>query len=852
MTLEQNYQDIVAGAIAWADYSKTRDFVGALISTAVFLAVIWGAAYGVEKSLTKKARHRLVSPHPWAPFAGWAAGILVALVLHWRLAAPLALEVPVLALVVAFAIGRLRLDPKLIAKLRPLQVGCPLLLFATVQIGFRFQEASESFGPNEQGWIFLSAAIAGLMVLSARTLKRDPKCVVAWPTFFTLGTLSAYTLPAWSPLLLDDFHLGELYTAWHQIHEKGARPYVDFVPVQGLLGMVAGYWNQWIYGGDLGTYLIAKASVESQVGGLCLVLAARVLGPRLAGWMLPVLAIYPEGGDRLLCLLPFTLLILDPWLVARPSVRGPTWAALALFAILYNLPSGVAWTVSTGIALAATLYLTRPRWNFRQLAAGVAAVLAFIGVSWNWLVGVVTFGLANGRANSVAYGLGVVQPDTTHSLPIDWDHPAYRLSIEAMRSGGWLLSMALGGIFLVMAARARKKAERSFPPLFLVGCLSLLGPLLLLPYSFGRIAAIGLSRTGVTSLVFLGSLSLVGCLIALSRRPFSLLWSGLTGVALGYALPLSMWAPRAKLADLFTPVSVPREFVLVRGTDWGLPKLGAVFTPPDRWRELITIRDRIRNSKAPEENYLDLTNRSLLYALLDERVPVPLASDYHAFDEGFQNRNLSALKKSPPALVWLAPSIRHLEGPASIRNYRVYRWLLESDLYSLTVHKPFAALVHKEKNPNARISGPMDAKELEVLNGILQPIDLQRLPHAWGRNWPRLENRFERRATTIVASEKGHWRVTSGALDGATGRADFLRLEIPGDPRAPWGSGRLHWTSVDGSSGSFNFEWKPGRFLLPLGTAPRWLVGSPITEVEVILNDGAAALASAEFQRLTR
>lgn len=848
MSFEQHYQDIVAGAITWVDYSKTRDFIAALIVVTAGVSAIWMAAYFSTRSLSKKSRARLVAPHPAAPFVGLATALLVCAGLYWRLATPLAWELPVIGLLTALALWRFRPDRKWIAKLRPLQVASPLLLFGTFQIGYRYHGLTESFGPNERGWVLLSAGVACLMVLSARSLLRDPKRGITWPTFFSLGTLSAYTLPVWSPLLLDDFHLGELYTAWHQIAEKGATAYRDVIPVQGILGMVAGFWNRWIYGGDLGTYLIAKASIESLVGGISMVLASRVLGPRLAFWLLPVLAVYPEGGDRLLLLLPFTLLLLDPWFVARSSLRLPLWAALAIISIQYNLPSGVAWTLSTGAALAAVTYFNRPRWDSRQLAGGTLGVLALIALCWNWVWGAIVFGLANGRSNSVAYGLGVIQPDTTHTLPIDWDHPAYRISVELLRSGGWFFSMVLGGVFLALAWRDRK--AKSFQPFVLLGSLCLLGPLLLLPYSFGRIGAIGLSRTGVASLVFFGTFSLLGCLMAIRRQPNSLLWSGMAGAAMGYSISLSQWAPSVKLADAFTAVTVPQEFVLVRGSDWAMPKLGAVFAHPDRWRELIAIRDLIRNSKPPTENYLDLTNRSLVYALLDERVPVPLASDYHAFDEGFQARNLAALEGNPPALVWLAPSIRHLEGPASIRSYRVYRWLMESDLYSLSVKKPFAALIHKEKNPNARISGPMDAKELETLNAILQPRELQRLPYAWGRNWDRLAARFETRPTSFAPHEAGHWSVAADAVEGTSGRADFLRLDIPGDPRSPWRQGQILWTSADGGKGAVSFEWKPGRLLIPLGTAPRWLVGGKITDVELILKDHGPELAAAEFQRL--
>lgn len=519
MTLEQNYQDIVAGAITWVDYSKTRDMVGILAFVAVFLAAAGGAISLTFRGLTKKARKRLVAPHTAAPFIGIAAGLLVSALLYWRLAAPIALETTVMALLIALALWRFRPDRKLLAKLRPLQVGAPLFLFATFQLSYRYNDATESFGPSERGWILLSAAIAALMALSARHLMQNPNTAIAWPTFFSLGAVAAYVLPAWSPLHLDDFHLGELFTAWHQIADKGARPYVDFIPVQGTLGMLTGIWNHWIYDGKLGNYLIAKASVESLVGGLSLVLASRVLGLRLAFWLSPVLAVYPEGGDRLLLLLPFTLLILDPAVVARPSLRWPLWAGLGVLSVTYNLPSGFAWTIATGTALTASTLLNRPRWNLRQLVGGSVAVLALLVLTWNWVWGSIAFGLANGKSNAVAYGLGVIQPDTTHTLPMEWDHPAYRLSVEALRSGGWLLSMVFGGVFLFLAARGKK--ERSFQPFLFLGSICLLGPLLILPYSFGRIAAIGLSRTGVASLIFFGTFTLLGCLVALGRKPNS-------------------------------------------------------------------------------------------------------------------------------------------------------------------------------------------------------------------------------------------------------------------------------------------------------------------------------------------
>ncbi len=915
--LGQTYRDIVVGSIAWMDYNKSADLLGLGLTIALVLGFAALAVRQLHRHLPAEWRRPLLAPWTLSPAIAIASGVLTTLFIQDQLGMPLPLTAVFVfsllasALVAAgssdtrwtqrfwpafftaahalfavvatlclfewivpgatdasFAlplgicallalIGYFWVKPsarlsRALAANRWWQLPIPLLLLRLTHLSQVKGEDLLVLAPQPLGNAIVFGFVASLCALQWRGLRASKSPESRWPTLLALGAYLAYVTPLASPLLMDDFHFGELALPWHQIIEKGSRPYSEYVPIQGWLGFLSGAFNAFLYDGKIATLLPAKAFAEALVGGVSAVLAGRILGARLVWFLLPALHLFPEAGDRLLLVFPFTVLLFDPAWEKRRGLRLVAWPFLAAVHCLYNAPAGVAWTVAT----APIAWVDRKSATPRQWACGAGALALFTAVFFPWLTGWFRFLLNNGSSNEVAYGLGFLQMNSNLSPSVD--NPTNRIYLECLRSGGWVVAMGLGALFAFAQRPGARIAHRDG---VLFGAVLVLIPVLLVPYTLGRMDPFVLSRTGVASLVCLGILGTFTCLWALKRWPSAPVWSAALGLCLGYTQAffpsdVTEWVQRPALR-----MQMPEELVKIDGAKFGMPKTGTLYTPSDRWQEIVNFYTTVQNYKGKEGTYLDLTNRSLLYALVDEKCPVPLASDYHAFNQALQELNLQALRANPPMLVWLGPSMRHDGGPASLRNYRVYRWLLESGLYAPRHDGAINVLVHRSKLPAGKTALVDEAALLET---VFRPSHLGLIGTSWGRSWGKMAGRFTKvmeapHPPSLVAKDQKSRILASvedDKLNPEKERPDFLLLEIGSEsPYLKGGKGVVRWRRSGSAdpTGSLEFNWKPGMALIPIGASPAWLLADTVADLEIELDsEPVAQLRRLTALRLTR
>lgn len=895
--LSQTYRDIVVGSIAWVDYPKNAD----LLLIPLCIAAVFLATALAFQAIPKKTRVGWVQ---WA-LSSWKQGPALAcalvavsgIAISWLLQAPMHRETITLFVCAAALLlladakkipWRKRIDSALnttatlflgatgalsalrftlphvvggeyvwplvlcsigifvfllakesdaqmrawIVRVRWLQILAPFLFLRLAILPLEQGEISLVVAPSFTGTVLLLLSTGALSAATAWQMRKSAAATLAWPSRLSLGAFFAYVVPFASPLVIDDFHLSEILLPWHQIVEKGSAAYREFVPIQGWMAMFTGAINASIYSANADTVLVAKSLGEALLGGMGFLLAANAIGTR-AWWLLPSLHLF-INQDRFGLVLICTALLFQPPVVARPHLRFALFPLLAMTHCLFNAPVGIAWS----IAFSPLLWFIRPKWNNRALFSCVALWSAFIALFFPWISGWVRFVVENGPSNSIAYGVGFLE---THAATPDLSFAQTTL-IEFLRSGGWIVSIAIGAL-LVGLQRKSKQRE-----LLVLGAALVLLPIFLIPYSLGRMDPLAFSRTGAASLAMAGVLAVFVCAWALKVWPGSPLWFASLGLCIGYSqafFPTHL----TELASLPAATSiVPSGWTLFEGKDAGMPKIGTVFAPERRWSEIAGFKQVLSDFKNPKDLYLDLTNRSAFYAFVDEKCPVPIAADYLAFNETLQNGNLKRLQDSPPAFVWLGPSMRHDGGPASLRHYRVYRWLLESGLYTVQSRGPFKFLVHNTKNPNGKLDGKLDADQIAQLETIFHWPELQKLPIAWGKSWDTLRSRFTSGADSVAPPElysrKEPTRISAslqgGALRGGEfPKPDFLVLEIGFEsPAATTGRGTLRWREKSNGpvNGSFHFDWKAGTVVIPVGSSPAWLLASTIEDVDVELD----------------
>ncbi len=718
--------------------------------------------------------------------------------------------------------------------------------------------------PNMWGKLLLFCGIAMLFVDAIQGFSQTIRRQIThrgWDTQVRVSTAVAltaflfYSPQPYSVTIFDDFHLGETLIPWQQLSVFGQGLYSDFVSVQGLLGISFGAANGLFFDNTVATYPIAAFWVLVIANCITSVLLCFTLG---TGWALLLSPITFTTLDRVL-LVPIMFLVLASPLVTKTPLRWLlTFCVVATLHFLWIPSAGTAvilalspFAVFCGVRtlnIDSLRALWRQNLRLRSLLIGVA-LLSLAILLGPYLLGALSFVAENGSTNTVAYGVAM----DGHQMPLSFprwftSNFANIVAWEFVRFGGWLigslvlLAIAIRAVRLSTATTGKLLAElpsgeakRLVSPL-IFGIGGALFAWALIPYSTGRIDAMHLSRSGSIAMLTFGFF--IPVTIALFHKRYGV-WPislGVLGVCLGVRFAYAPPTVAALLPRAASIVTIPNDAVRVDGPATGFPNLGVGYIAADKWDGIIRLQGALNKYLKPGETYFDLTNRSAYYFFLGRRVPSPYSADYLAANGKIQSRILDRLARENPPVVWVGPSIRFDDSPASIRSYRLLRWFIERG-YRYESADGLQFLVR----PDRLLQSKLEEKIAEVLPTISKS-DLAKLPIAWGRNFERLSDRFESRATLsltppesgLLRRESDWYELRSGSPRftfsipsfGTSERPDYLLLQIGrrGPPNSKL-KGELLWhgdqsTFIRGSG--LQFDVKAGTLLIPLGSNLNW------------------------------
>ena len=830
---------------------------GAAILAAVFAPL---AAVG-----TVSAGERLASTGHAVKVAG--------LCLVW--AVPLALGLAVAAVVATWAASAdvRRLRRRLVRVLVVTQLPLPLmwcyllpppLIDQTGRFPVRY--------PKLLAVTLLVAAAAGVWAVWRRLGRRVPTAslrrAVAPAALIALAVYvrsPSAVLPGPSR---DYFHFGEQVLPWEQLWDFHKRPYVDFVPIHGLMAFYKGGVNQLFFDGTAAHYVESDVLLDGTVAAATMAAACWLLGPVGALVLIPMPLV---EFDRLY-LLPVGLFLV----AAMRTWRRPAWGLLAWVAVCglevaYNASIGPAFVVGT--APVAVWGAARAGWRRSAAAAAVVVVLLSAAAAVPDVratgVGFVRFVADNAWTNTAA-----------HAVP--WSAGAWQRDIqtgfgssqalwETVRLG-WM-GVAVVGLAVAWRAMAGGRAR---PGAGLLGLSVALVLAITFPWTMGRIGGGAFSRPGSLSTTSVEYLLPALLLLAVPRR-----WAALAAVVAVMAAAAVQYGDATNV----DPGQVIAKAAAVRvadagrrvddGAQLGLPGLGRVFAPaaaPGYPQDLAQLKRNLTRLLRPGETFLDLTEQQAIYFYLGLPVPVQYAA-YVAANGRLQRTEERQLAAHPVPAVMIGPAAWIDGVPPSVRCYRLWR---DYALRDVTVRLgDFTFLVDPQRA--AAFGGqpvpPTDARpaptepELETLDTLMMPTDLQRLCVSWGRSWPTLRSEFAdvgQGTVTAQASATDPWAVatvpTATVPGGAA--ADFVLLHVslkashparywaalakdpvPHDtPSADEPEMVLQWQDAGGAwpTAAAHFKVHPGDLLVPLGAFPRWLLGQHAPAIRMcVLNAGA-------------
>ena len=356
----------------------------------------------------------------------------------------------------------------------------------------------------------------------------------------------------------------------------------------------------------------------------------------------------------------------------------------------------------------------------------------------------------------------------------------------------------------------------------------------LIPYTFGRIGTDGLDRIGALTILVLGfvlpflgflerksitALAVLGLVMAIGIRSFSSLKD--------FSSPISMAGGA---------VTVPGNIFLAPDSPDRPPNMGSALVSSTDLAEQKEFQRLLQHTLAsPKETYFDLTNQQSYYFIHNRPCYYLYPSHLLAINYDIQSQVIQKLESHPPSLVWIAPAHDHELFKSSLRAYRLYRWVLLNGYVSLVQSdkKSFTFLMKNGSAQNSPKSGA-------GLAPFFLNEDLNFLPAAWGRNWRILSARFQENATIVPANESGHALIFSFPHPISGAENDFFLLKLKGYV----GHVKISFQDVSGQFHSSEFSAAPfaesqGKYLVPIGADPRWLLSSQLLSLRLELPDEA-------------
>ena len=666
----------------------------------------------------------------------------------------------------------------------------------------------------------------GRRVVLARPLAgADPAAVLSPVAFFALVVALRYGQTITPSVSSDDFHFGERLLGWWTTLRFHALPFVDYVPLHGLLeDDVGGYLSSLFFDGSAATIgesdrlMLAGLALATYMamlrvtGSVALAFAAALmLGGRAAWFALAVL--FCLAADVSLSARPAHWL--TAWIVAAPLVvfavpaQGviamAATAPLAFYAAFRWWTSGASrlrsWPVAAFVALA------------------VAAVATPFGAM---LFGALRYLVDFGPVNQIAYAI----PWQVSLLP-----DAYPTFVAELVRMSWIAIPIVAAALLAFFPRVDTRR----PTVVATALPALLFSLALVPYTMGRIDPTGISRPGVVAV--LGWSIFVPLMVwaAIGARavPAAVLVAALGAGALGGTPMLS---PLAHAGASRAFEDDPRKAVAA-----GLEAMGMGRTDDRHRARLLTLKSTLDALVPPAETYLDLTGHTADYFYLQRPPALRVSTPYNLVPVREQRRAIDKLSLSPPSVALLeAANLDFDGGTLALRAPLMFRFVLDT-------YQPYErdGVVLGRLRDGARGAPPRAESELALLDRIYAARHLQWIPVAWGRSLDSLAHKMDLvvglldaspHSTHDLAPDGAAWRVTGvdpylsydvSAYAIAPAQAGLLKFDFACTKRAaPPRLQVFFWGDAQGGpteSGSFYFNAADGTMIVPLDAYPRYL-----------------------------
>lgn len=663
-----------------------------------------------------------------------------------------------------------------------------------------------------------------------------------------------YALPVLMP---DDYHFGEMLVPWWSWFKMGLLPFWDYAPARGLMNYFPGFLASSLFGGAPAAIGATYPFIYAALAAVAIPVLRPVLG--MGGVMVALLlGPFANGlGEVDIAVSIFLFAFCWGWLHWRHDRWLAGLAAAAVLLLLYA-PGQAALALLACAPLAIVALWNLYRADRRRLCVLLLAIFLVLALLFGltplgkMFYGALRYGAEQSQINSIAHGI-----PWSASFGADGLNP---WAFELMRASFVIVALWAGVVVFKAAfmadAAARRRILAYALPVLLVTSLFVIR-------AAGRIDPGG-SRLGIASVWALSLL--LPMLIFVARRPqvvHFVLWIAIMGVLMPYSGSLSAtgYAGNFNPSDATTLLRAPNANSIQDG------RLGSAIADPAHLARIVAVRQVLDQILDPQETYLDLSGRHAMYYYVERTPAVESASPYNLVGEKQQRRAIQALRAAPPPAVLLsADNIVHDGGPSSLRSNLLYREVLLAKGYKLVSIDNFVWLVRADRVGRLTSGPPAVAVDLDsaaavaVLDPIFHLQNLESLPASWGRSAKTLEKGLVPvlRIASDAPSSVNAVRALGGGRYAMTGKDPYVRFDVSASKLSGRQAGLLsfefscespdavpmvgvHWSAQgqpEGAAAAMTFRGRQGRLIVPVDSAPSWLLAGRIDSVRFDVGGG--------------
>ncbi|WP_318495620.1 hypothetical protein [Photobacterium leiognathi] len=623
--------------------------------------------------------------------------------------------------------------------------------------------------------------------------------------FFLILTLGKFTFV----YSLDEYHMGELFTSFHQLYDFASKSYVDYIPTKGYMQVVIGYVNDVFFHGD---YLsLMPAIIVSNI--IFIVLLTIVLKLRLSNFYILLLYIIglPIIGDN------FT----GQYSLILPSIIALDYlyrkVNIALFLVFYFIINYLYFVYYNAFALAffmatipAVLYLTYKNrikcYKSIRMKSTIILIFSFLLIlilNYDYILKSLIYVLSNSKSNLLYWG--------------NYGDVKYFLM-----SNLWIVPCSIF-IFLLINRKLQFNERNVIWISYLV-----ISPFVLLGYMEGR-ADITYVRAHYFTIVYLNVLiASIIMLWAKNDVRIKLMAIFLIMVSFIYYGKYIKFNPISNL-DSYSITRIPDNLKYIKHSE--IPKLGQGFILNERYDDLYKEYNLFKKLKENETFLIidDYVTQSARYSIFNKKIPTISHSVLNISSIREQISELDKISRSNVEIVRISSGLK--------RYQLIYKYFIDKENYNVYAYDNKHYLISDEY---FRRLDKLDIVKDEHYLESLSTNEFGLLPIKWGEalhnevnilkkhnlnfNY-KIANDFSSSLNEIIGNDPYFiYEFVGENIKGSS--IDLINIKFPGKLKGQC-RGQLFWSvsNTFRESDSVRFYFSGGNNIIPLSMNFNWLRG---------------------------